>query len=268
MNLANRCFRKWERLVARARGWKEVAVFGETLRFQVGSRVFEGEFRRYPRETVSTDYVLFVDYVQLRSVVHAVQALRRPPVFVDIGAYHGEYAVLVGKLVQPKGGKVLAIEPDESNFDILKNNVSMNSLGDTVVCERVAVTDANGVCGWKSDGSQSAVSGLSAMKQSISTLRLDEILRRHSIDRVDILMIDVEGAELLVLRGAPEWTGGAPKIFCEMHPYAWKDHGYTGEDLSAYLRNRGLVCVDMFFRERKSFDDEKHYIGPTVLIET
>jgi len=78
-------------------------------------------------------------------------------------------------------------------------------------------------------------------------------------------MIDVEGAELNVLRGFP-WEIMRPgRIFCELHPYAWKEFGYTGEDFMDFLKQHGYRCFDMYFREYTEFTSDD-YIGPTVFV--
>ncbi len=79
-------------------------------------------------------------------------------------------------------------------------------------------------------------SGISADASSdsvpVQVLTLDILIRKYGITNVDLLHIDVERAALPVLRSFP-WGGvKAKKIFCKMHPYAWRDFGYPGSDLS------------------------------------
>lgn len=79
-------------------------------------------------------------------------------------------------------------------------------------------------------------------------------------------MIDVEGAELAVLRGFPWGEVPVSMTLCEMHPYAWKDFGYDAQAMTKFMRERGLLCLDMFLGEHRTFTDEG-YIGPTLLLE-
>jgi len=55
------------------------------------------------------------------------------------------------------------------------------------------------------------------------------------------------------------------KIFCEMHPYAWKDFGYTEVDVSYFLAKHGYRCFDTYLNEHKTFENNK-YIGPTIFV--
>jgi hypothetical protein len=79
-------------------------------------------------------------------------------------------------------------------------------------------------------------------------------------------MIDVEGAELHVLRGFPWGDVPVAMALCELHPYAWKHFGYGAEEMKGFVRARGMRCLDMFLREHRSFARED-YIGPALLLE-
>ena len=84
---------------------------------------------------------------------------------------------------------------------------------------------------------------------------------------MDLLIIDVEGAELPVLRGFAWQSASVDRIFCEMHPYAWKDFAYSNEDMRQFLMSHGYRCFDMYFREHKIFDSDA-YVGPTFLCKS
>jgi hypothetical protein len=63
---------------------------------------------------------------------------------------------------------------------------------------------------------------------------------------LDLLIVDVEGAELPVLNGFPWETVRIEKIFVELHPYAWKDFGYGGDEFRSFLEEKGFRCLDMY----------------------
>ena len=115
------------------------------------------------------------------------------------------------------------------------------------------------------DGSQSRVTpGGEPGADAVEVVALGPLLAARGLDRVDLLLIDVEGAELHVLRGFPWEHVPAAMVLCELHPYAWKDFGYDGQAMTGFLRERGLRCLDMYLREHRSFADEG-YLGPTLL---
>ncbi len=72
-------------------------------------------------------------------------------------------------------------------------------------------------------------------------MSLDEYLRRAAIERVDVIKIDVEGAEVKVLRGAQVLLSrpDAPAMMLEFNPPLLKLMGTSGEELSALLSSYG-----------------------------
>src|ERR1039458_7395867 len=64
--------------------------------------------------------------------------------FVDIGSFHGLYAVAVGKRAG-QTGRVYAFEPDQVNFSFLKEHISLNHLEDIATIENKAVSSKTGL---------------------------------------------------------------------------------------------------------------------------
>ena len=99
----------------------------------------------------------------------------------------------------------------------------------------------------------------------VEAITMRFLLDKHGIRSVDLLIIDVEGAELPVLRGFPWETADVKKIFCELHPYAWSSFDYKGEDMRQFLSDYSFVCFDMYFQKHTDFDKDA-YIGPTLFV--
>ena len=135
-----------------------------------------------------------------------------------------------------------------------------------MICEPIALLDR--ACELRVE-MQLAVSHVgrdaSASSPTVQCETIAQVCRRHSLDRIDLLIIDTEGAELPILRGIDWQATGVDKIFCELHPYNWKQFGYGGEDFKAFLQQHRLRCIDMYLRELTDFSDEQ-YVGPTLLI--
>jgi hypothetical protein len=100
---------------------------------------------------------------------------------------------------------------------------------------------------------------------TVKVMTIDELLKKYAINHVDLMVIDVEGAELPVLRGFPWQSIRIDKIFCELHPYAWKSFNYTVEDMKQFLSENNYRCFDMYLYEHKTFNYES-YIGPTLFV--
>lgn len=160
---------------------------------------------------------------------------------------------------------MIAIEPNPLSFAVLEKNVSLNGLEDTVYCERVAVSDQAGKMNISINDVQSGISEQATSGSvPVEVVTLSMLMEKYKIDRVDVLQIDVEGAEIPVLKGFPWGIGKIGKIYCELHPYAWPDFHYSGSDVQQFLSEHGLRCFDMYLEERREFNGSA-YIGPAVL---
>jgi FkbM family methyltransferase len=124
--------------------------------------------------------------------------------FVDIGANVG-FHTLHGARVVGLGGAVIAFEPAPKAFQLLQRSVDLNSLGAICRCINLALSSSEGLAALH----VSAVSRRNSLyplgdekKESglqVKTARLDNVLVEAR--RIDVVKIDVAGAELDVLEG-------------------------------------------------------------------
>jgi FkbM family methyltransferase len=121
-----------------------------------------------------------------------------------VGAHIGKYTVTVARKMQDKG-RVIAIEPEPVNFSLLSQNVVLNHLNN-VILQNIACSDRNG----KADlyvhkdrpTLHSFYINMGLMKIEVNTVTLDTLIQRLKLDRVDLIKIDVEAAEIDVFKGA------------------------------------------------------------------
>jgi FkbM family methyltransferase len=141
----------------------------------------------------------------------------KPKVFIDVGAHIGYYTMLVHKL---GAEKIIAIEPDPRVFRILNRSIEANKLDNIITINRAAYDKSN----VKLELHLSTKSGLSSIFSShltktrcgtihIKTITLDEIYRSLNLDKIDVVKIDVEGAESYVLSGANDIINGFRPLF-------------------------------------------------------
>jgi len=141
-------------------------------------------------------------------------------VMVDVGANLGIYSMIAGKLVGDHG-KVLAFEPSFTTFEFLKKNQILNGLKN-ISCFPVALSDTAGTATLyhSSDiGSHSLgqIDGMGNLEE-IEMTTMDKVVATEGLERIDLIKIDVEGAEELVLKGAEmsikRWR---PTVIFERH---------------------------------------------------
>jgi FkbM family methyltransferase len=162
---------------------------------------------------------------------HFEEQLHAGDTLLDVGAHVGYYTLISAKFVG-KSGRVFSFEPNPRNHSFLKQHVAVNRL-DNVVVEQSAVSDANGLAHFEF-GRGSGTGHLAADGSiEVRTLRLDDYCRDHEI-KPDAIKIDVEGAELSVLRGGESTiVAYHPVIFLSTHGEQ------IHRDCLAWLQQRG-----------------------------
>ena len=128
-------------------------------------------------------------------------------VVFDIGANQGIYACAFAALVGPRG-RVIAFEPQKYAVDVLQHNIRLNGFYQIIV-QQAAVSDQEGSA--VLDVSQGAVSasivrdfGGRVGAAEVMTMTIDTVAKRLKLDRVNMIKMDIEGAELLALKGGAE----------------------------------------------------------------
>ena len=145
-------------------------------------------------------------------------------IVLDIGANIGEYSLIASRLVGNLG-KVFAIEPNTNSFNILERNIELNNIKN-IISINMAVTDSTNdkITLYEMDTptvtTMLIIEGKQNSKNSymVKTIKIDDLIRSTNINRLDLLKIDVEGAEVLVLNGALEAIAKyKPNIIIEVH---------------------------------------------------
>ncbi|HEY7157299.1 MAG TPA: FkbM family methyltransferase [Gemmataceae bacterium] len=128
-----------------------------------------------------------------------------PPdgVFLDVGANVGLHTLAVARHLAGGGGAVVAFEPHPVNHRLLADNIRQNHLRH-VVAENLGLAEApETLIGTASaDGGNWSLASRGNYRFEVELVRLDDYLQANPVPRIDLMKIDVEGAEVRVLRGA------------------------------------------------------------------
>ncbi|MEA3001836.1 MAG: hypothetical protein QOH81_624 [Sphingomonadales bacterium] len=124
-------------------------------------------------------------------------------VVIDAGACFGDTALAFAEAVAPNGA-VYSFEPVPRQIEVFRTNMAANpALAERVRHVPFAVADQSGQRLMFSDGGAGAAMS-AAGTVPVETLTIDDLVSRESLDRVDYIKMDVEGAETVALKGATE----------------------------------------------------------------
>jgi FkbM family methyltransferase len=167
---------------------------------------------------------------------------------LDIGANCGFHSLLLSKSVGP-GGRVLAFEPSPSDRKKLRVNLAMNfcrnvsvlpwALGEEDGDATLYVVEGNTVL----NSLRSQANAKTATPTRVVVRPLDKVLRELRVEKVDFIKLDVEGAELPVLKGAARLLGTVPRpvILCEVQEETSRAWGYSSRQIVELLSAREFV---------------------------
>src|SRR5918999_1806292 len=132
-------------------------------------------------------------------------------VVVDVGAHIGRYTIIASKRVGPTG-KVIAIEAEPSNFEILNRNIELNRLANVTALNYAAFSKEAKIKIYLPGGDiftkyNTIISNWIWVKPydkfvEVNGNTLDNLLQQIGIRQVNWIKIDVEGAEFEVSKGA------------------------------------------------------------------
>jgi FkbM family methyltransferase len=160
---------------------------------------------------------------------------------LDIGAHIGFYTLIMAQNVG-KDGRVFAFEPNPEVQGYLRENILQNGYPNVIVCP-VALFREEGFGVMK--GHDSLIASLSPLPVEsggkIPMRVYDRIAAPLGIGRVDLIKMDVEGAELDILFGMKELLErDHPSLVIEVHKLLLKKFGYSDADLFDYLTSFGF----------------------------
>lgn len=197
-----------------------------------------GERMRAPADLRYTTITAFLLRDWVEPELRQLQRLLSPgDVFIDVGANIGLYALKAARLVGSTG-RVLALEPGAEAYGHLASNIALNTF-DWAEPLKIAASDKAGeaVLHHVPLGSDpqafSLVANARAVNgETVETVPLDNLIVRCGLDRVDLIKIDVEGAEPLVIAGAGRVLSEfRPAVIfeCNAHINAGGDDGAAGQ---------------------------------------
>ena len=204
----------------------------------------------------------------------ALQELIAPgDIVIDIGANIGAHTLGMARLVGATG-RVIAFEPTRFAHAKLLRNLELNtSLAVRVTVEQIFLTDrptspAPGTVysSWplnRTNELHAKHRGAAEDTTGASAKTLDDYVLTHSIERVGLIKLDVDGHECQVLRGADQvLKSHRPIILMELAPYTLCEAGDSVEELLRILAEAGYSLL--YETSRRSLPSEAHQVKTMI----
>ena len=197
-------------------------------------------------EQITVGIVAFGAY-ELETIAFVIRELPDDGLFVDVGANIGAITLPVAK-AKP-GARVLAIEASKPIFTALTRNVQANALGNVrPVCAFAGKADYGEIAFYEPPdrkfGMGSAGAQFHKNPKPVLVRTIDNILEEFGMPTPDVIKIDVEGAELITLKGMETTLCRGPKHPVLVFEFAeWAEARIEGQragDAQRFLLERGF----------------------------
>lgn len=157
-------------------------------------------------------------------------------IFLDVGSYIGRYSLILSQ----RFNKIYSFEPVSETYSRLRKNIDLNQIKN-IYPVRVALMDFDGTMKMSlknAPGTNSLIHDKNSLSSEIiDTVKLDTFFFNG---KVDLIKVDVEGAEKEFLRGAEKiirWN--KPRLIIEVEP---ENRDYVDRFLKRLGYHEELIC--------------------------
>jgi FkbM family methyltransferase len=211
--------------------YETIELLKATPRYQKGTVKFNHKDFQY----LDSDSFLFIYDEVFNKQIYNFKTESKCPTIIDAGANIG-MSVIYFKMKFPNA-KITAFEPDEEVFSLLKNNVASFGFNDVNLIKK-GLWKEETVLTFHSEGADAGriaeTEGIGKIIK-IETSLLSNYLKNNLID---LLKIDIEGAEFEVLKECKAYLNNVSNIFIEYHSFKGKEQVLP--ELLSILKDAGF----------------------------
>jgi FkbM family methyltransferase len=142
-----------------------------------------------------------------------------PKFIIDAGANIGTSSIFFAE--KYPDASIIAVEPEESNFDLLLQNTSNY---DNIIAIKAAIWGSSdkrtiknqfsGHWGYTISNTQKRSKSTG---QEINCITIGALMEKYGIDTIDLLKMDIEGSEKNVLENSSDWINSVEIMTVELH---------------------------------------------------
>ena len=202
-----------------------------TYRIRVAARTVELSLRHR-----AGDFFVFHEVFTSRCYVIPEEWRGRIRTVVDLGAHIGLTTLFL--LESLPDARIVCVEAAPDNARLLRSNLS--AFGDRTQVVEAAIAAESGVAmfdrtGWSWGRS---VHTAAADGVLVSCATIEDIVRRADIETIDLLKVDIEGAEADLFERDATWLNRVGAIVIELH------HPYSLPRFARRVEDAGFKVVD------------------------
>ncbi len=180
------------------------------------------------------------------SKTYEIADYMNPRLIVDGGANVGFTSVFFAN--KYPAAQIIAVEPEETNFEVLRENtrsyVNISRIQSGVWNKKTLLQIENP----QDEKWGFRVRETETRDGSFEALTIDDILTSSNAQFIDILKLDIEGAEKEVFSDCQNWLGKVGVLIVELH-----DRSKPG-------------CSQTFYSATSNFDFEETHSGDNVIL--
>ncbi len=182
---------------------------------------------------------------------------KKADIIIDCGAYVGCFTIIASKLVGSHG-KVIALEPDATSYRKLLANIELNKLTNVSAINK-GVFDIVGKKKFfarTSRGSSFIFTNDHLPSKDVNVITIDSLSKELKLDKLDFVKMDVEGAELFVLRGSKQTLKKLKPNFA-IGTYHIINGRTTDKDVELFFENFDYETETGFLEHRVTYATPK-----------
>ncbi|MFV8226678.1 FkbM family methyltransferase [Christiangramia aquimixticola] len=179
---------------------------------------------------------------------------------IDAGAFDGILSLVYAE--KAKHGRIFSFEPDQYNIEKINGNFKLNISVNNIQLRNKGLWSKTGKIKFFEDGSVASSSFYKAknsIEKIIQVIALDDFVEENKIEKIDFIKMDVEGAELEILKGAKKMLSQL-KPNLSIATYHLVEGELTYTSVENFFRETNYPYKTVFFEDGEIIT----YAGPAV----
>jgi len=164
--------------------------------------------------THSTDIYAFTNVWLIEEYKQEGFAINSTDNIIDVGAHIGLFTVYASQFC--KNGKIFSYEPVKENFELLKENISLNALSNAYIFNNAVFDNTGSIKIYLNEKDQAAHSSYHKSEKCIevNAVSIKDIIDINKIEYCNFLKLDCEGLEFKILNGIDDKYFNKIKKMC------------------------------------------------------